>query len=112
MNEIHELSLLYLHFELVMHGYHSIFLGQSVPIENLNDIQKIYNDVCFVTFLTVEPSNEDVTDYLNSVYENVLKNSNDEFWVLGPKTAQIPSDAIIPDQIKVFKSPMNVLKIL
>jgi len=112
MNEIHELSLLYLHFELVMHGYHSIFLGQSVPIENLNDIQKIYNDVCFVTFLTVEPSNEDVTDYLNSVYENVLKNSNDELWVLGPKTAQIPSDAIIPDQIKVFKSPMNVLKVL
>ena len=112
MNEIHELGLLYLHFELLFHGYHSIYLGQSVPVENLNDLQKIFSDVCFVTYLTVEPSNLSVEDYLQTVYNEVLKNTNDNLWVLGSKLAQFDSDSFTNNQIKIFKSPVDVLNIL
>ncbi len=112
MNEIHELGLLYLHFELLFHGYHSIYLGQSVPVENLNDLQKIFNDVCFVTYLTVEPSKETVEEYLQCVFSEVLHNSNDSLWVLGPKLAQFDGDSFKSDKIKIFKSPMDLLNIL
>lgn len=112
MNEIHELGLLYLHFELLFHGYHSIYLGQSVPVENLNDLQKIFNDVCFVTYLTVEPSKETVEEYLQCVFSEVLHNSNDTLWVLGPKLAQFDGDSSKSDKIKIFKSPMDLLNIL
>jgi hypothetical protein len=112
MNEIHELGLLYLHFELLFHGYHSIYLGQSVPVENLNDLQKIFSDVCFVTYLTVEPSNEPVEDYLKNVFSEVLQNTNDTLWVLGSKLAQFDSDSFTNNQIKIFKSPVDVLNIL
>jgi len=112
MNEIHELGLLYLHFELLFHGYHSIYLGQSVPVENLNDLQKIFNDVCFVTYLTVEPSKETVEEYLQCVFSEVLHNSNDSLWVLGPKLAQFDGDSSKSDKIKIFKSPMDLLNIL
>jgi len=37
-NEIHELGILYLNYELNLRGYKSIFLGQSVPIENLEPL--------------------------------------------------------------------------
>ena len=48
LNEIHELGLLYLHFELLYHGYNSIYLGQSVPIDNLNDLQKVFDNICYI----------------------------------------------------------------
>ncbi|OGS72705.1 MAG: MerR family transcriptional regulator [Flavobacteria bacterium RIFCSPLOWO2_12_FULL_35_11] len=112
MNEIHELGLLYLHFELLFHGYHSIYLGQSVPVENLNDLQKIFSDVCFVTYLTVEPSKESIEDYLQTVNSEVLQNTNDTLWVLGSKLAQFDSDSFKNDKIKIFKSAIDLLNIL
>lgn len=112
MNEIHELGLLYLHFELLFHGYHSIYLGQSVPVENLNDLQKIFSDVCFVTYLTVEPSKESIEDYLQTVNSEVLQNTNDTLWVLGSKLAQFDSDSFKNDKIKIFKSAVDLLNIL
>lgn len=112
MNEIHELGLLYLHFELLFHGYHSIYLGQSVPVENLNDLQKIFSDVCFVTYLTVEPSKESIEDYLQTVNSEVLQNTNDTLWVLGSKLAQFDTDSFKNDKIKIFKSAVDLLNIL
>lgn len=112
MNEIHELGLLYLHFELLFHGYHSIYLGQSVPVENLNDLQKIFSDVCFVTYLTVEPSKETIEEYLQTVNSAVLQNTNDTLWVLGSKLAQFDSDSFKNDKIKIFKSAVDLLNIL
>lgn len=112
LNEIHELGLLYLHFELLFHGYNSIYLGQSVPVENLNDVQKVYDNICFVTYLTVEPSKESVEDYLEEVNLKVLKNSNDNLWVLGAKTSLLDESLVDLAQIKVFKSPLDLLNIL
>jgi len=112
MNEIHELGLLYLHFELLFHGYHSIYLGQSVPVGNLNDLQNVFDDVCFVTYLTVEPSKETVEEYLQEVYAEVLQNTNDTLWVLGSKISEIDVDSFKNDQIKIFKSPVDLLNIL
>ncbi|WP_372769852.1 MerR family transcriptional regulator [Lutibacter sp.] len=112
MNEIHELGLLYLHFELLFHGYHSIYLGQSVPVENLKDLQNVFDDVRFVTYLTVEPSKETVEEYLQEVYTEVLQNTNDMLWVLGSKISQIDLDSFKNDQIKIFMSPVDLLKIL
>lgn len=112
MHEIHELGLLYMHFELLFHGYHSVYLGQSVPVENLNDLQKVFDEVCFLTYLTVEPSKETVEEYLQQVYSEVLKDTKDTLWVLGSKLAQFDSDSFKNDQIKIFKSPFELLNIL
>jgi methanogenic corrinoid protein MtbC1 len=49
MNEIHELGLLYIHFELLLRGYKSIYLGASVPMENLLELQKVFSEITFVS---------------------------------------------------------------
>jgi methanogenic corrinoid protein MtbC1 len=112
LNEIHELGLLYLHFELLFQGKHSIYLGQSVPIENLNDLQNIYKDVCFVTHLTVEPSKTTTEDYLDEVYNKVLKNTTNKLLVTGFKLQQIQENYQVPTQISLFTSPLELLNIL
>lgn len=107
VNEIHELGLLYLHFELLLHGYQSIYLGQSVPIANLNDVQKVYNSICFVSYLTVEPSRISVLDYVENVKNTVLNDSTDELWLLGRKLQEMEGTLDYPN-IKLFDS-MNEL---
>ncbi|WP_298368717.1 MerR family transcriptional regulator [uncultured Lutibacter sp.] len=108
MNEIHELGLLYLHFELLLHGYQSIYLGQSVPVSNLNDVQKVYNSICFVSYLTVEPSKISVSNYIENVSNTVLNGTQDELWLMGRKTAEI-NDKVSLDKIKLFSSIEELL---
>jgi len=112
MHEIHELGLLYLHFELLMRGYNSIYLGQSVPVDNLQDLKNSDNTTCFITYLTVEPSKDSVITYLNQVYTSILKNSKDSLWVLGYKIAELEQENIEIPQVHIFKSLLDLLKVI
>jgi len=103
MNEIHELGLMYLHFELLLHGYQSIYLGQSVPVANLNDVQKVYDNVCFVSYLTVEPSRMSVSEYVETVRNTVLSESDNELWLLGRKLSEIEDKSAF-ENVKLFDS--------
>jgi len=104
--------LLYLHFELLLRGYYSIYLGQSVPTNNLQDLKNSDSETIFVTYLTVEPSKESIEIYLEDVYNSTLKNSNDSLWVLGYKITQIESETLDIPQVKIFKSPLDLLNII
>lgn len=112
LNEIHELGLLYLHFELLFQGKHSIYLGQSVPVENLKDLQNVYKEICFVTYLTVEPSKISTEEYLKELFNNVLINTTHKLWVTGFKLQQIEENYQAPAQISLFPSPTAMLNIL
>lgn len=85
VNEIHELALLYIHLELLLHGYQSIYLGQSVPVDNLKALMPLHNNIVFVSYFTVYPSDEEVDDYLKQISHEILREDTDEFWVLGKK---------------------------
>ena len=108
INEIHELGLMYLHFELLLHGYKSVYLGQSVPVENLNDVQKVYDSICFISYLTVEPSKLSVAEYIENVNDLVLNNTSDELWLLGRKLNELETN-IEDTRIKLFDSIDSLL---
>lgn len=112
MNEIHELGLLYLHFELLLYGHRSIYLGQSVPTKNLLDVKDLYKNVCYVTYLTVEPSEESVEDYLTEVKTKVLNGSGDTMWVFGYKLRGLNIQDSLGASVKLFENPEDVLKLL
>ena len=108
MNEIHDLGLLYLHFELLLHGYQSIYLGQSVPVANLSDVQNVYDNICFISYLTVEPSRMSVLEYIETVNNTVLIDTNSELWLLGIKLAEVEEDLSLTN-VKLFKSIDSLL---
>jgi hypothetical protein len=62
--EIHELSLLMLHYILKLRGLRSILLSQSVPSEDLKQVAQRLGDVDFVSIFTTHPSTVMVPDYL------------------------------------------------
>ena len=62
--EIHELSLLMLHYILKLRGLRSILLSQSVPAEDLKQVAQRLGDVDFVSIFTTHPSTVMVPDYL------------------------------------------------
>lgn len=107
INEIHEFGLLYIHYELLLKGKYSVFLGQSVPTDNLKSVQKIFKKIHFISYFTVKPDPDDVLDYLNEFNEEVLKERNDQLIILGRRT----TDLILPDHLKKVKIFNNIIKL-
>ena len=107
-NEIHELGLMFLHHEIVANGYHSIFLGQSVPLESLCDVLNYYDDLVFLSYFTVKPLKAEIEQYIKDFDKTILKNSNAEFWILGQMLNCLDLDNL-PKQITPFKSIKEVV---
>lgn len=82
-NEVHELGLMYINYEIVAHGHQSIFLGQSVPLDSLTDIVNYYDDITFVSYFTVKPEKEDINQYITDIQNKLLVHSHVKFYILG-----------------------------
>lgn len=107
INEIHEMGLMYINYEIIKSGYKTIFLGESLPAESLIDISKHFDNVTFVTYMTVQPEESAVNSYIKFVSENILKHDS-ELWTIGRQTAHI--DISFPNpQVKVFHSITSLL---
>ncbi|WP_291868046.1 MerR family transcriptional regulator [Maribacter sp.] len=107
-NEIHELGLLYLNYELKLRGLHSIYLGQSVPLKNLEDLQNVFNSICFISYFVVEPAEDKIIPYFNEV-SNIMKDSSNELWVVGRKAHGINTENTFKN-IKIFPNTTSVLE--
>lgn len=107
-NEIHELGLLYLNYELTLRGIKTIYLGQSVPIDNLIDVQNVFNDICFISYFTVEPQESKLVPYFKEI-NTIIKNTNNTFWAVGHRTQNL---GITYDNIKTFSSTVSLLESL
>ncbi|MGO4773675.1 MerR family transcriptional regulator [Flavobacterium sp. W22_SRS_FK3] len=82
MNEIHQIGLLYLQYEILLQGYKTIYLGESMPIENLEDLTKYFKKITFVSFMTVQPDRSIVNQYVKKMEQKLLLKTN-EIWLLG-----------------------------
>lgn len=102
MNEVHELGLMYLNYETLLHGYKTIYLGESMPIENLADLKKHFKSIVFVSYLTVQPDKDSINEYVNQMIQELI-DENTELWYVGRMTEFIKQDGF-SDKIKVFNS--------
>ncbi len=102
MNEIHELGLMYLNYEVLLHGYKTIYLGESMPIENLKDLKKHFNSIVYVSYMTVQPERDILDEYIKKMSEELLDEST-ELWYIGRMVDFIKRDSL-PEQITIFNS--------
>jgi len=110
-NEIHDLGLLYLHYEITLRGKKSIYLGSSVHIENLFDVMALYPSITFASYLTVEPSTQHMQSYMARLNDELMVRNDDEMWLIGRRTADIAENQI-PKGAKVFAGINPVLEVL
>ena len=108
-NEIHDIGILYLNYEIVRSGYKSIYLGQTVPLENLADILKYFDNLFFVSYLTVMPEKEKIDLYLRE-FETIAKgHHNPNLWLLGRQTQHIDKKKL-PEFVKIFTSLEQIIE--
>ena len=107
-NEIHELGLLYLNYEILDRGYKTIFLGQSVPTMSLSNFQDKSNKMIFVSCFTIEPNHDRVKEYLSQFESEILSNENSELWITGYQAQHIPRQK--NHRIRIFDSSAELIK--
>ena len=107
-NEIHELGLLYLNYELNLRGNNTIYLGQSLPFDNLNYFLSSKNKYCFITYMTIMPYDSKVKEYFKEA-DALLNDSEAEFIAIGRKT-DLVKNLNFKSNIKLHKSVSDLLK--
>ena len=107
-NEIHELGLLYLNYELVLRGSNTIYLGQSLPLNNLDYFFNTEKEICFITSMTVMPYDDKVFEYFKELDE-ILKNTSHKLIALGRKTSLV-KDVNFNSTISLYNSVTDLLK--
>ncbi|MDC1473392.1 MerR family transcriptional regulator [Flavobacteriaceae bacterium] len=110
-NEIHELGILYLNYELNLRGYKSIFLGQSVPIENLEPLIASNEFVEFITYVTVEPSKEKIDKYLQKFKKKILDKKDCRLSLLGFQTQFVDLNTK-PENVSVYRGFEDLIEAL
>lgn len=65
--EIHDISLLFVHQLCRAHGRRSIFLGQSVPFDDLINVAGQFPTARFVTYCTTYPSENQAQEYIDRI---------------------------------------------
>ncbi len=103
--EIHDISLLLSQLLLRQAGKKTIFLGQSVPFEDLMQVEKKFKKVNFVSICTTHPSTNEVEQYLQRIKLTFAK-SDCQFHFTGPVFTDVTSPSA--DRI-VFYPNANVM---
>lgn len=106
--EIHEIGLMYLHHEILRHGFKTVYLGANVPLSCLADIRKYFDNVTFVSYFTVKPLTEDIDAYLSKMLGEIIA-PDAEVWLLGRNTMALEKDKL-PPRVSVFGSIDHLVK--
>lgn len=101
--EIHDVGLFYANYEILLHGYKVIFLGQSLPMEDLDYLSKLFENTTFVSYLTVKPEN--VEEYIKAFTQKICKSDTCQYWLLGRKANELLDNNVpLPEKVKAFRN--------
>lgn len=108
-NEIHDIGLLFINYNLRSKGYHTIFLGESVPMDSLLGVLDFFNGITFISYFTVYPETKDIQDYMLRFNESILKRDDTNLLLLGKKFNEVDLEEI-PEKITIFNSIEDLVK--
>lgn len=98
-NEIHEIGLMYINYEVLRNGYQAIYLGANVPVSCLIDVKKYFSNIVYVSYFTIAPHFDDVESYISGM--NKVIGEESELWLLGRNTHGIAKQNL-PGNVSVF----------
>lgn len=103
--EQHEIGLLFFYYLTKKYGHRTIYLGQSMPFDDLSEIAKTSHIDCLVTSFTTSIKGNSLTDYIQKL--------STEF---GHATIFVSGQIIqnlnkkLPDNVIAVSSPLQFLK--
>lgn len=110
-NEIHEIGLLYLNYEIVLRGYKTVYLGATMPLDFLPDLQKYFNDLVFLSYFTVMPTKDEMEKYIEDFSMHLEIDGNIKLWILGQQTRYLANKEM-PSYVRSFESIRQLVEAL
>ncbi|MFD2827436.1 MerR family transcriptional regulator [Leeuwenhoekiella polynyae] len=101
-NEIHDLGLMFLNYEIVAHGFKCVYLGQNIQIEDLKYLASTQQQPHFVSYLTVNPCEISVANFVKRFNKDIGQN-NMPLYLLG-RIIQPVEQSEMPKNVKLIKS--------
>ena len=105
-NEVHDLGLMFVNAELIQKGYQTVFLGDNIPLEDLQDFVNHFDDITFISYFTIAPTSEEISEYLNEFSSRILENTTNQLWTLGKQTQFVDQ---VPKKIRKFSGIESLL---
>jgi DNA-binding transcriptional MerR regulator len=101
--EIHEIGLMFLNYELLLNGYRTIYVGESMPISIVKDIKNYFDNITFITYTVSYPFAEDMNRYIRNAKAELLDDDHTKLYVFG-RNSQYISQVLLGENIRVFES--------
>lgn len=107
-NELHELGLLFYTYIIKKSGHRVIYLGQSVPLQDVLEVIKIRNADYMITYFVAALESREIPEYLRKISEGF---AHKDIFIAGCQVPDIINN--MPDNIKPlqdaeeFKSYLN-----
>lgn len=99
--EIHDLGILYVNYELNFHHRQTLFIGPSMPMENLRFIFDVHSNPKFVSYLTV--TSTDVAEFIQEFNLNFCQEKTFELNLFGSQIQSLDPTSF-DSHIRIFKS--------
>lgn len=110
-NEIHDVGILYLNYELLYEGKNAIYLGPSLPLDNMDYLMEIHKDLIFVSYLTITPVNTNIQEFIDDFQQKICKEKNHELLLFGQRTKEI-NKVDLAENVTIYPSISNFVKSL
>ena len=102
-NELHELGLLYVNYLLRLKGERTIYLGQSVPHKDLEQLTSVFREhLVLITIVTTEPQPSEVPRFLAAL-RAMIPSDRADFWIAGQQMGKVDASTV-PSGIRTFHS--------
>lgn len=80
--EMHEISLIYLNYHLKQKGEKTIYLGRSIPFDDLLHINSQFQNITWVSSFMLDKTDE-FKQYFIDQSEKLLMHTNNKCWIVG-----------------------------
>ena len=103
-NELHEINLLFANLILRKHGYKTIYLGQSVPYNDIKMVTDLHQPEFIITVITCIPAEMSVEEYIGN-----LSNDFKSQQILVSGYQFFNTEIKFPPRVKFFKTPDELM---
>ena len=108
-HEMHDLGLLFLNYQLLLHNKRTIYLGESMLVDALKYFSTKETDPVYITYVTVSPTEKQLPSFLKKFNKKIQKKDNSELWVLGHLSKKIKKQDLHSNQ-RVFENISDIIK--
>lgn len=107
-NELHDIGLLYLNYEIILRGYQTIYLGASMPLEFMNELHANFENLHFISYFTIMPAKDKLKEYIETFTNELHDKDGSELWILGRRSRHLTKEGL-PDYVKAFDNIEDLL---